>query len=56
VAARAEDVFGAVAALNLADLTLRVAFTADFASFRPVLGETELADPSAIGLQELCRE
>lgn len=55
-ALRSEDVFGAVAALNFADLTLRVAFTADFASFHPLLDEVELANPSAIRLQELCRE
>jgi hypothetical protein len=55
-ALRSEDIFGAVAVLNFPDLTLRVAFTGDFANFRPVLGKTELADPSAIGLQELCRE
>jgi hypothetical protein len=55
-ALRAEDVFGAIAALNFADLTLRVAFTADFASFRPLLDEAELSDPSMIGLHGLCRE
>lgn len=55
-ALRAEDVFGAVAALNFVELTLRVAFTADFANFRPLLDEAELVDPSAISLQELCRE
>lgn len=55
-ALRSEDIFGAVAALNFAELTLRVAFTADFATFRPTLDETELTDPSRVGLQELCRE
>lgn len=55
-ALRSEDVFGAVAVLNFADMMLRVAFTADFANFRPVLEEPELADPSMIDLQELCRE
>lgn len=50
------DIFGAVAALNFADLTLPVAFTADFVNFRPLLNEAELANPSEISLQELSRE
>lgn len=41
-----DDVFGAVAAVNFADMTLRVAMTADFATFAPVLGDDKLDDPS----------
>jgi hypothetical protein len=55
-ALRSEDIFGAVAALNFADLTLRVAFTADFVNFRPVQDEVERGNPSTRSLQELCRE
>lgn len=55
-ALRSEDVFGAVAALNFVDSTLRVAFAADFANFRPILDEAELGNPSTASLQELCRE
>ncbi len=41
-----DDVYGAVAAVNFADMTLRVAMTADFATFAPVLAEDKLDDPS----------
>lgn len=40
------DVFGAIAAINLTDLVLRVSFTTDFAVFRPVAGDGELSAPS----------
>ena len=40
------DVFGAIAAINPTDLTLRVALTTDFAVFRPVAGDGELSAPS----------
>lgn len=55
-ALRTKNVFDVVASLNFANLPLRVALTADFASSASVLDDAELADPSPIGLQELCRE
>lgn len=41
-----EDVFGAFAAVNLADMTLRMALTADFATYRPVTTAGDLDGPS----------
>jgi hypothetical protein len=38
-----------------ASMTVRVALTADFVTFRPVLEEADLSNPSEIGLQELSR-
>lgn len=40
------DVYGGFAALNLAEMTLRIGLSADFASFRPVRAEAGLVDPS----------
>lgn len=44
------DVYGAVAAVNFADMSLRVAMTADFATLRPVIGDEQLDDPSWLRL------
>lgn len=45
---RSDDVYGAVAVVNFADMTLRVALTADFATVRPVTSDALLDDPSWI--------
>lgn len=45
---RSEDVYGAVAAVNFADMTLRIAMTANFATLRPVISDLQLDDPSWI--------
>jgi hypothetical protein len=40
-----QDVYGALAAVNFADMTLRVAFTADFVAFSAVRSDTWLRAP-----------
>lgn len=42
---RSEDVYGAVAVVNFADLELRVAFTSDFEAFEPVTDD-DLTSPN----------
>ena len=43
---RSEDVYGAVMAVNFADMTLRAIVTADFIALSPVMRWEELDDPS----------
>lgn len=43
---RSQDVYGALAAVNFADMTLRVAFTADFVAFSAVRSESWLRTPA----------
>jgi len=43
---RSEDVYGAVAAVNFAEMTLRVVMTADFATLHPVTSDEQFDDPS----------
>jgi hypothetical protein len=41
-----EDVYGTLAVVNFADMTLRVAFTADFVTFRAVRSAVSLRAPA----------
>lgn len=47
-----QDVYGALAAVNFADMTLRVAFTADFVAFSAVRSESWLCTPAWIAAPE----
>jgi hypothetical protein len=41
-----QDIYGALAAVNFADATLRMLMSADFTTFIPVTSPTQLHDPS----------
>jgi hypothetical protein len=43
---RSQDVYGALAAVNFADMTLRVALTADFVAFSAVRSDAWLRTPA----------
>ncbi len=41
---RSNDIYGAVAVINFADMTWRIALTADFSALSPVIHIGQLAD------------
>lgn len=43
---RSADLYGAVCAINFADMTMRAAMSADFATFSPVTTYEQLDEPS----------
>jgi hypothetical protein len=43
---RSDDLYGAVCAINFADMTMRAAMSADFATFSPVTTYEQLGKPS----------
>jgi hypothetical protein len=44
---QSDDIYGAVAQVNFADMVWRIAFTSDFEELLPVTDEAQLADPAA---------
>jgi hypothetical protein len=42
------DVYGAIAAINFVEMTVRFAYTSDFQTFQPVAGIDQLVDPTWI--------